>query len=336
MNFKNYTHFKNYCLKIAKNKEYIVCKEYLQLFEEFELVVHLLNELEDMNIVKSQKNIQDIIVNNFKKENFEPVFSVMKYSIDELYRFLKEERDFYYVTIALNRMIHLDLEFNENFILNPASTKSRFYPCKVNTLLTKFAEEKVYTISKIDFSYKGKYGVYFIYNDEDELVYIGKSCSCLLARSFESARERNCLNFSKIELRECKSKSDVAIYEAYYISLYKPRFNSDMVFDDAPAVKLKELPISKSIVRDVDSEYFTYTYTYYVERVMNTTEFINLATNNHALLYTAGNVDLLKNNNIYTKYEAQQKAYEDYTAKVKRKETCINVSKLGFELAISK
>lgn len=336
LKFNNYTHFKNYCLKIAKNKEYIVCDEYLQIFDEFEVVVSLLKELEDNNIIKLQNNIFDVISNYFKNENFKVAFSDMKYLINKIYKFSREEEDFYYITTALNTMLNLGLEFEEDFILNSESTTSIFYPSRVKGLEVKRGEEKIYTINEIDFNYRNKYGVYFIYNHENELVYIGKSSNCLLTRAFESAKERECLNFSKIELRECKSKSDIAIYESYYISLYKPQFNNDLVFDDTPTVKLPELPISKLIARDVESEYVTSKYTYFIQRVMDIKEFINLVNKNYALLDTTENIELLKNKGIYTKYEMQQKAYADNISKIKNSGNCTSTFELSRELSMRK
>ena len=241
----------------------------------------------------------------------------MKYFIKKIHKFSKNEEDFYYVTTSLNTMLNLGLEFEDDFILNDESRTNPFYPSKIKGLEIKKEEEKIYTINEFDINYKGKYGVYFIYNHENKLVYIGKSSTCLLTRAFTSAKERQCLNFSKIELRECKCKSDIAIYESYYISLYKPEYNNDLIFDDTPSIKLPELPVSKTIARDIEHEYVTYTYSYINGRVMDIEEFINLANEGYACLYTIENVEFFKNEGIYSKYEMKQKAYEDSIHQIK-------------------
>lgn len=76
MRFNNYVHFKNYCLKIASNHGYHVCDNYLKVFEQFEIVVQLLIDLQDNHIIKLQKNILNIICDYFKKGDFETVFSL--------------------------------------------------------------------------------------------------------------------------------------------------------------------------------------------------------------------------------------------------------------------
>lgn len=317
MEFNNYVHFKNYCLKIASNHGYYVCDEYLKVFEQFETVTQLLENLQCNHIVKLQKNILNIICNYFKNEDFETVFSYMKYFINKIHKFSRKEEDFYYVTTSLNTIFGLGVEFEYDFILSDKTRLSPFYPSKVKGLEIKTEEEKIYTINEIDINYKNRYGVYFIYNDKGEVVYIGKSTSCLLTRSFQSAKERKCLNFSKIELRECKNKSDVAIYEAYYISLYKPKYNNDLIFEDIPSIELPELDVSKNITRDIEHEYIVYKYTYFNSRVMHIEEFLNLAEKGDACLDTIENIEFLKNEGIYTKYEMQQKAYNHSIQQVK-------------------
>lgn len=317
MKFNNYTHFKNYCLKIASNNDYVVCNDYLRVIEQFEVVVSLLNQLQNNNIIKSQNNILDVICDYFKRRNFKMAFSHMKYFIKKIHKFSRNEEDFYYVTTSLNTMLHLGLEFEEEFILSDKSRTSPFYPNKIKGLEIKTEEEKIYTINELDTNYKDKYGVYFIYDHENKLVYIGKSSTCLLTRAFKSAKERKCLNFSKIELRECKSKSDIAIYESYYISLYKPKYNNDLIFDDTPSIKLPELPVSKTIARDIENEYIAYTYTHFTERIMNIEEFISLVNEDAACLCTIENIQFLKNKGIHPKHEMKQKIYEDSLRQIK-------------------
>lgn len=300
MNFSNYENFKNYCLEIADNKQYIVSDEFLEIFDKFEAVVRLLNLLQDNNVIRLKNNILDEICNKFNNNNFEKVLSDMKYSFKQVHRFLKDEDDFYYVTTYLNRKFNLDLEFEDDFILSDKSKESPFYPSRIKCLEIKNAKEKKYSIDEFDTYYKDKYGIYFIYNEKNQIVYIGKSYSCLLTRAFASLKEIQCLNFSKIELRECKYKSDIAIYESYYISLYKPQYNSkDLIFKDTPSIQLPELAISRTIYRDIEQDCFIYTYSYINSRVMNINEFIDLATKGYAYLYTTENMEYFKDKGIY-------------------------------------
>src|SRR5690606_3557240 len=68
-------------------------------------------------------------------------------------------------------------------------------------------------------------GVYFIYDKDDNISYIGKSVTCVVKRSLESMTERCLYDFTRIEIKPTKNQSDVEIYEKYYIQKYKPYCN---------------------------------------------------------------------------------------------------------------
>ena len=70
-------------------------------------------------------------------------------------------------------------------------------------------------------------GCYFIYDNNESLVYIGKSTSDLLTRACVSSVQRVLGDFSKIELLEFSTKAETNIFEIYYISKLKPKFNSE-------------------------------------------------------------------------------------------------------------
>lgn len=317
MEFKNYTHLKNYCLKIAYNNNYIVSEQNKCIFEKFEEVTIFLNELEKSNILKVNQSIYDIVCLYFNCEKFDAIFSHMNYFINKLKKFYNEEISFYYVVTSLNTMFNLGVEFDENFILNKSSQSSIFYPSRISVLEIEESLEKIYTLSNYDENYKKKFGVYFIYDSKEELVYIGKSTTCLLSRCIESAKERETLDFSKLELRECKSRSDVAIYEAYYIGLYKPKYNSDLVFDDAPTVKLTELEVSKVIIRNSESEHYNYNFTYYREHIVDIDYFFNKLSDKTIYLNTQKNKDKLHSMEIHTKYDMKNKVYGNCLEKIK-------------------
>ena len=317
MVFDSYAHFKNYCLKIAKNKEHAISDEQKNIINEFENVVNLLENLKNYFVIKYYNSILDVICGYFKAEEFDTAFSHLKDFLNKIDNFFKGEIDFYYITTSLNTMLNLEVEFTEQFILNEDARKSVFYPSRIRAVEFIEEEEKIYTINEIDVNYKNKYGVYFIYDDKNELVYIGKSTSCLLSRALKSAEERKTLNFSKIELRECINKSDVAIYEAYYISLYKPIYNSELVFNDIPSIELPDLKCTKVINRNVENEYVICKYTYYKVRVIEIDEFLSLQKKGIVCIATSEKIKQIRENGIGNKYEMQQKAYKDSIAKIK-------------------
>jgi hypothetical protein len=91
---------------------------------------------------------------------------------------------------------------------------------------------------------KNKNGIYFLYNDNKELIYIGKSISDISYRSFKSAIYRNA---EYIKIYYPKTKADTSIYELYYINKFKPICNKDSKENDETTIELPELDCSKLI-----------------------------------------------------------------------------------------
>lgn len=74
--------------------------------------------------------------------------------------------------------------------------------------------------------FKGKSGVYFLYNSKDQLIYIGKGKN-MINRSMVSSRKYNSFSVSYLVL----NISDMHIVECYLICKYKPKHNSQYVDD---------------------------------------------------------------------------------------------------------
>ncbi|MGE6504473.1 hypothetical protein ACQKF0_30020 [Bacillus wiedmannii] len=81
-------------------------------------------------------------------------------------------------------------------------------------------------------------GIYFLYDENRELIYIGKSTSNLGERIPSSIKERqaSCFSYTLTE-----TVSDAHIYEMYYITTLKPKLNTDGQTNDLPTVKLPDL-----------------------------------------------------------------------------------------------
>jgi len=89
----------------------------------------------------------------------------------------------------------------------------------------------------------GKCGIYKLFNENKEMVYIGKSTTDLFKRIIGSSYERkNAIYYSYAITR---TKSDVGIYEMYYIGNLKPLTNKDGKFEDYPTMILEELIFSE-------------------------------------------------------------------------------------------
>jgi len=64
-------------------------------------------------------------------------------------------------------------------------------------------------------------GVYFIYDDNDEVIYIGKSSN--LDKRIKTSCDAKKGKY--VRVAEMENKIDATIYESYYISKLSPKFN---------------------------------------------------------------------------------------------------------------
>ena len=111
----------------------------------------------------------------------------------------------------------------------------------------KSAKTKVIDIQinseDLETGYK-KSGIYRIYNQNNRIIYIGKSTSDLAERLRTSIREQfqkgNSMPYF-YDYAIIDNKSDVDIFEVYYISLFKPCNNSVNIYTDMPSIVLPEL-----------------------------------------------------------------------------------------------
>lgn len=85
---------------------------------------------------------------------------------------------------------------------------------------------------------KHEFGIYFLYNTQMQLLYVGKSTESLGYRLLSSIRERRGTAFASIAYPQ--TKSDTHVYELYYIAKFRPPLNSDCSELD----ELDELTIS--------------------------------------------------------------------------------------------
>lgn len=88
------------------------------------------------------------------------------------------------------------------------------------------------------------HGVYFLYNLEGELIYVGKSVDLSIRiLSTISGRGRCAVEFARTA-----SKSDMSVYEKYYISKLKPLMNKEGKHDDELSLELPELKRTKRVI----------------------------------------------------------------------------------------
>ena len=87
------------------------------------------------------------------------------------------------------------------------------------------------------------HGIYFLYNLEGELIYVGKSVD-LSVRILSTIRGRG---RCAVEFARTASKSDMSVYEKYYISKLKPLLNKEGKHDDELNLELPELKRTKRV-----------------------------------------------------------------------------------------
>lgn len=315
MGFKytTYKGFMNYCIGICNNKQYEYTEENIKYFTLFENVTKLLDYLVEKNAIEIENNIYYCIIKQFT-ENPEKTFFNIEYMVNKLIKLNNNETSFYYFCTSLETMLGLKVQFTDEFIKN-YNKDNFYYPEQVKAYVILSDTIQEFGITKKDEQQMGKYGVYFIYDENNELAYVGKSLTCAVTRSFKSVKERKLRTFSKIEYRYPKSKSDVAIYEAYYIAKYKPRKNSDMIFNDDLTIELPELPVSYVIEHNKERSY-KYEYYYYVERVVDVEEFKN---SKNMYLKNEKNKYSLEYNGIHDREKSELYAYNKCSDKMEVK-----------------
>ena len=300
MEFKytTYKGFMNYCLGICKNKQYEYNEEQIRFFTLFENIIKLLDYLVEKNAIEIEDDIYRCIIQLFS-EDPEKAFYNIEYMVNKLIKVNNNEVQFYYFHTSLKTMLNIRTQFTKYFIDN-YNKECFYYPEKVRVYKILTDTTQVFGLTERDEQEMGNYGVYFIYDENNEIAYIGKSLTNTIKRSIESVKERQLYNFKKIEYRYPKTKSDVGIYEAYYIAKYKPKKNNDLVFEDELTIELPELPVAYTIEMNEERSY-KQEYNYYIETVVDVEEFKN---SKNMYLKNENNRYSLEYNGIRRKQEA--------------------------------
>lgn len=293
MEFSNGSHLANYCLKIFKNKDIKIDLNFRNIILNLSKVYSFYKDLEDKNILVVNNNRFNNILEFCKNGDIDLVIKEIKCMI------IKIEN---YNTGRMN--FSLD-EYTTAFLKNKENISNVYFPKKLNVLTIANAIDKAYLIKEDKLMDNIIYGVYFIYDENNEIVYIGKSISNVSTRCFESIKERNIHRFSKIEIRVPSSKSDVSIYEAYYISKYKPKFNKDLKIKDMLSIELTDIPIGKIYIKDY-SKFKTFEYQYYTKEKVTPIEYFD--NENYIVITTQIEKELFKKR-IFTKNSSANSTY---------------------------
>lgn len=167
---------------------------------------------------------QDLIdkLNKYKKINTRNYQNVNQHIfIEKLIQFYKEKS---FLTPRQQESLEKNLDSFFNFVEK--------YPPRNNIWIGEDFLKENNMFNKL----LNKHGVYFLYNENDTIIYIGKSGN-LATRIVQSAFDKKAVGFSYIIT---ESHIDCCILELYYISIYKPIFNSDpYIIDDVKNIKIE-------------------------------------------------------------------------------------------------
>ena len=155
------------------------------------------------------------------------------------------------------KSFELGIEYNLSYLRSRPDECDIYYPHRFEILegSTRFVKWNIAYYTKPNIPKEDNIGCYFIYDNDGELVYVGKSNSNLYERSCTSAQERTKGNFSKIELYSMPTQADTNIYEMYFIAKYNPKFNSDSRCIDNPTFELPKLKPKYTLER-IGTEHF--------------------------------------------------------------------------------
>lgn len=270
MYFTSGRHLVNYLLKIFKNNEIDVPEEYVDdikdLSKIFTYIENLPKDIKDILDLSSEYYNWIVLSQNGK---YQDLSSISKEGNTNIAKFINNPS-----IISFDEVFEsfgLNISYNVHYLHQRPKQNDVYYPRHFKILdgNHKMAKWNIAFYDKPIIPKEENFGCYFIYDNQDQLVYVGKSNIHLLDRACESARERTNGNFSKIELYPMKTQADTNIYELYYIAQYDPKFNSDCRCLDKPSFTLpKQTP--KYFVKHVGSERFD------VEQIFTSPRYISV------------------------------------------------------------
>lgn len=256
MKFANGKHLVNYLLKIFKNNGIDIPKENLENIRELEnifiFMINLPNSIKD-NIDFSDGYYPWIILSQASKHK--KLSEISKIGNENIMRFTNNPSIISFDTVF--KSFELGIKYNLSYLRSKPDKGDIYYPHNFKILdgSPRFIKWNIAYYSKPNIPKEDNIGCYFIYDNDGEIVYVGKSNSNLYERSCTSAQDRTKGNFSKIEIYPMPTHADTNIYELYFIAKYNPKFNSDSRCIDNPTFELPELKPKYTIER-VGTEFF--------------------------------------------------------------------------------
>ena len=242
MEFASGKHLTNYLLKIFKNNNVDIPKDYIEDIKNLEYVFNFITNLPNSirrNIDFSDGYYPWIALSQGSR--YKKLSDISKLSNENISKFINNPSIISFDTVF--KSFELGIKYNLSYLRTKPDKQDIYYPHSFEILdgKPKIFQWNIAYYTKPNIPKEDNIGCYFIYDNSGEIVYIGKSNSNLYERSCTSAQERTKGNFSKIELYSMPTHADTNIYELYFIAKYNPKFNSDSRCIDNPTFELPKL-----------------------------------------------------------------------------------------------
>ena len=242
MEFVNGKHLVNYLLKIFKNNGMDIPKDNLENIRNLENIFTFISNLplqirNDIDFSNEYYNWITLAQSN----KYQKLSEISNAGNENIIRFTNNPSIISFDTVF--KSFELDIEYKLSYLHTKPEDNDIYYPhfLKILDGKPKLVKWNIAYYTKPNIPKEDNIGCYFIYDNDGELVYVGKSNSNLYERSCTSAQERTKGNFSKIELYSMPTQADTNIYEMYFIAKYNPKFNSDSRCIDNPTFELPKL-----------------------------------------------------------------------------------------------
>jgi hypothetical protein len=231
--FNNNTHYLNYCKKILRNRS-------INTTGLEDVLKPLCDKLYEFTL-KNENRLREL--------NLRRPIHVFSYRLSQLTNWSELNK-------TINDMCNL-FELYQNIIQeNGAIDRDKYEELYDQCYIPSMIESNSYQLQKRNIRYskqfakkceelKTAHGLYFFYNLNKELIYIGKSTSSLGERVVSSSMERGSSRFVSFAIPA--TKSDTNIYELYYISKFKPPLNKEAKENDNTTIILPELELTEPI-----------------------------------------------------------------------------------------
>ncbi|WP_226639865.1 GIY-YIG nuclease family protein [Priestia flexa] len=318
--FNDYNHFRNYSFKIMRNRSVKITNSIVQTFIEFEKVEKILIELRQAGTIDYTISPLDSIVKRLINKEFEETLCDMNDLVEIVESMIKGERNIYFLYCSFNEILGMDIFFQEKFILQNFNDRmsTNFYPCRIKCIEMKKEVDEIFPLESvsIESALVGSPGIYFIYDENEEIAYIGKGITCVTTRAFQSVEARRLYSFSKVEVYCTQTKADAHMYEPYYITLNRPYLNKEFVSDE-PTNMLPELSVTKVFSRATCNKPFTFNYLFARYKVLDVEDAMKRMDDN-LFIDNKDTKEKLREKGLWGKYDGKHTAYKEYVKKVRK------------------